>query len=59
MLLEAFAEEMDATLWKIEVNGQRGELANSLRSLGFGETMVFPEMPTLAVELTRAEGWRT
>ncbi len=57
--LEAFAEEMDATLWKIEVNGQRGELANSLRSLGFGETMVFPEMPTLAVELTRAEGWRT
>jgi hypothetical protein len=56
--LEHFAGEMGVTLWKLEVTGERDELARSLRSLGFGETMVFPEMPTLAVELTRTEDWR-
>jgi hypothetical protein len=49
--LETFAAQ--ATLWKIEVTGARAELARELTALGFGETMVFPEMPSLANELKR------
>jgi hypothetical protein len=56
--LEIFADQMNVTLWRFEVQGKRTELANSLRALGFGETMVFPEMSTLAIELTRTEAWR-
>jgi FRG domain-containing protein len=56
--LEQFAEELKGQLWKIIVHGDRKELAKSLNGLGFGETMVFPEMTSLAVELDRTEGWR-
>jgi hypothetical protein len=56
--LEAFAAEQTARLWKIQLNGARAELACALRHLGFSETMVFPELPSLSTELTRMEGWR-
>lgn len=56
--LEAFAAEQAARLWRIEINGQREQLARELRHLGFTETMVFPELPALSVELTRTEGWK-
>ncbi len=56
--LETFAEEQDATLWKLELGGNQAELATSLRLLGFGETMVFPELPSLGRELTKSEGWK-
>jgi|SRR5712671_4154413 len=56
--LEEFANETTATLWKLSLRGNRQELARDLSVLGFGETMVFPELPTLAVELSRTEGWR-
>ncbi|MGX8009175.1 FRG domain-containing protein [Mesorhizobium sp. ORM8.1] len=56
--LEAFARDSEAHLWKFRIAGARDELAASLRFLGFGETMVFPEMPSLAEELSRTEGWR-
>lgn len=56
--LEDFAREMTAPLFKLEVVGEREELARDLRVLGFGETMVFPELPSLAIELSRIEGWR-
>ncbi|WP_454016975.1 FRG domain-containing protein [Azospirillum sp. Marseille-Q6669] len=56
--LEEFAEEVPAKLWRIQINGNRDDLAEALNVLGFGETMVFPELPSLASELSRVEGWR-
>lgn len=56
--LEHFAMEQDARLWRIEVIGERSNLARSLRQLGFSETMVFPELPSLSTELSRSEGWK-
>lgn len=58
--LEQFADDARAaTLWKLVVDGDRLQIAKDLRALGFGETMVFPELPSLAIELSRVEGWRT
>jgi hypothetical protein len=57
--LEAFADEGTGVIWKIQITGKRAALADELNALGFGETMVFPELPSLAGELTRTEGWRT
>ncbi len=58
--LEAIAEgEQAGTLWRLELKGERAQLAHSLQLLGFGETMVFPELPSLGIELSRTEGWKT
>lgn len=57
--LEQFANEGAGMLWKIEICGKRDELAAELTSVGFGDTMVFPELQYLAEELSQAEGWRT
>jgi hypothetical protein len=57
--LEELAVESAAKLWKIEIRGELAELSHALRMVGFGETMVFPELPSLATELTRTEGWKT
>jgi hypothetical protein len=56
--LEGISNEQTARLWRLEISGARTELAASLRHLGFSETMVFPELPSLSVELSRMEGWR-
>jgi hypothetical protein len=56
--MEDFSNENGATLWKLQISGERNELAYSLRALGFGETMIFPELTSLAEELTRTETWR-
>ena len=56
--LESFASEQSARLWRIQIEGSRDELAQALRHLGFSETMVFPELPSLSIELTRTEGWK-
>jgi len=56
--LENISNELTARLWRIEISGARSSLADSLRFLGFSETMVFPELPSLSVELSRMEGWR-
>ncbi len=56
--LEGLASTQIASLWKIELTEERSELAKSLQQLGFDETMVFPELPSLAVELSRTEGWK-
>jgi hypothetical protein len=56
--LEAFAGETPGKLWKLVIQGDRTDLARDLSNLGFGETMVFPELSSLAVELSRVEGWR-
>lgn len=57
-LEEISGEQANSHLWKIKVNGDRTGLAASLRHLGFSETMVFPELPSLSVELSRTEGWK-
>lgn len=56
--LESFANEQSVTLWALELNGSPEQLAEALRFIGFGETMVFPELPSLGSELSRSEGWR-
>lgn len=57
--LEDFVPEMpQAQLWQLAIRGDREALARDLAALGFGETMVFPELTALATELSRAEGWR-
>jgi hypothetical protein len=56
--LEDFADELPAKVWKLEIMGQREKLRKSLSRIGFAETMVFPEIPSLARELTLQEGWR-
>lgn len=45
-------------LWRIKLTGNRIEHYRDLRALGFGETMIFPELASLAAELERTEGWR-
>lgn len=57
-LEEISAEQNGAQLWKIRVRGVRADLAKSLRNIGFSETMVFPELASLSVELSRTEGWK-
>jgi hypothetical protein len=57
--LESFATEQTARLWRFKITGGRAELSCALRHLGFTETMVFPELPSLSIELSRTEGWKT
>ena len=57
--LEQISAEQPATLWRIRIDGPREENARALRHLGFSETMVFPELPSLGTELSRTEGWKT
>lgn len=56
--LEEVAAGSDCPLWKLKLVGDRVALAEELRQVGFGETMVFPELSYLGTELTRSEGWR-
>ncbi|EMN1931546.1 FRG domain-containing protein [Burkholderia ambifaria] len=58
--METFATPgEDHLLWKINLVGEREILYRDLQALGFGETMIFPELNALATELERMEGWRT
>lgn len=57
--LEGFAGETDGPLWRLEIEGDREELARDIGLLGFGETMVVPELSALASELSKTEGWRS
>jgi hypothetical protein len=56
--LEDFASQQAGRLWRITISLPRTELQYSLRSLGFTETMVFPDLPALGLELSRTEGWK-
>lgn len=57
--METFADvSSNVLLWKIRLTGQRERLYNDLQALGFSETMIFPDLPALAQELERVEGWR-
>lgn len=56
--LDHVAAELPATLWKLQLTGSRAELSRDLQRLGFGETMIFPELSYLAKELSRTEGWK-
>jgi hypothetical protein len=48
----------EANLWKFILTGNKDQLFTDLQTLGFGETMVFPELPALATELNRTEPWK-
>jgi len=56
--LEEIVEEQSVNMWKIILTGEREDMSESLRHLGFSETMVFPELTSLSTELNRMEGWR-
>lgn len=57
--MEAVAKDIEVTmLWKFRIMGDRSQLFADLHTLGFGETMVFPELPALATELCRTEPWK-
>lgn len=57
--MKSFAESApEDLLVKIVIEGDRFELFNEVKFLGFDETMIFPELPSLAAELKRIEGWR-
>ena len=53
-----YADTIAADLWKLEIGGDRKTLRRNMEQLGYGETMLFPELASLAVELTRTEGWK-
>lgn len=57
--LEEFAHESSARIYGFEICGPISSLKADLNALGFGETMVFPELGSLASELSRVEGWRS
>ena len=56
--LEDFAGDSTAKLTCYELKGEIKSLQNDLNALGFGETMIFPDLGSLATELSRIEGWR-
>lgn len=57
--MESFADNSpNELLWKIKLVGDRGNLYRNIQSLGFTETMIFPDLSSLALELERVEGWR-
>jgi hypothetical protein len=57
--LDEFAQDGSANmLWRVSLTGARDDLYRDLQTLGFSETMVYPELTSLATELDRTEGWR-
>jgi hypothetical protein len=56
--LEEIAGPLSCDLHRVALSGPREDLFEDLHRLGFGETMVFPELAYLARELSRTEGWR-
>ena len=56
--LEAIANEGPGQLWKFPIDGDAAQLRSELNMLGFVESMVYPELTSLAAELARVEGWR-
>jgi hypothetical protein len=55
---ETIANEGSGTLYKLRLTAPRDQLQSELTYLGFGETMIFPELASLGAELSRSEGWR-
>lgn len=57
--LETIANDGGGHLWRFVLEGNPEQLRSELNMLGFVESMVYPELTTLAAELARVEGWRT
>lgn len=58
-LEEVADDHKEVLLWRLSLTGDREYLRQDLETLGFSETMVFPELQSLAEELDRTEGWRS
>jgi hypothetical protein len=52
-----FEQRMLDHLWKLRLMDDKLVLRSNLQALGFTESMVFPDLQNLAVELVRIEGW--
>lgn len=58
--MKSFGEDSpEDLLIRIVIEGDRSDLFEEVKFLGFDETMIFPELPSLASELKRTEGWRS
>lgn len=55
--MEAYVPEgqADTTLWKIEIDMTSDALRADLRRIGIAESMIFPDLPSLARELVESE----
>lgn len=56
--LEILANDGPGHIWRFPIEGDPAQLRNELNMLGFVESMVYPELTSLAAELARVEGWR-
>lgn len=56
--LQAFANESNANVWCLKLAGEPDSMRADLNFLGFSETMIYPELTSLASEITRVERWR-
>jgi hypothetical protein len=56
--LEDIAAQGMGNIWSFKIIGERDSLRRDLIALGFVETMIYPELTSLAIELSRVEGWR-
>lgn len=55
--LKELAGDNPQNLWQVDLTGDKEQMLDQLRLTGFTETMVFPDLDSLAKELTRTEGW--
>lgn len=58
--LEQFSGELDhdePNLWKFVLTGDSASLALDLMHIGFLETFVYPDLPSMASEITRTVEW--
>jgi len=55
--MENLANSLPVNIWKINLTGDALADLVRLQSLGFAETMIFPELTELSKELSRTEGW--
>lgn len=54
--LELLSPDSPTALWKITLNYDRAEMVSDLTTLGFAESMVFPDLVGLSKEITTTEG---
>lgn len=54
--LESFGPEDETVIWKVSLNYGREQMVNDLATLGFAESMVFPDLVGLSKEITFSEG---
>ncbi|WP_120340027.1 FRG domain-containing protein [Cryobacterium soli] len=54
--MDSFVPADGETLWKIRLEYSRQEMIDDLQTLGFAESMIFPDLVGLSKEITASEG---